>query len=276
MNILLLILTIICTQHIQLSAAATPHNTQLTNLMEAIEKGSTNAMVLLLEIPVENLNLKNAEGITAIHKAAEKGFTEIVQHLISKNAIIYVIDDFNRNPLHYASFNGRQNIVSQLLHRAKAEGKGQLQQYIDAKNIEGETPLILALSTNRNHSPEQNQKKKQIVIILVTNGASLAVCSKGNYSPCHVAAIHGHTSAVAFFIEKKLLIETVINAQDENGQTPLHWAVLTGNVELAKILIEAGARVNAKDNQGFLPADYAMFKKNAEMTQHLLSTTEKS
>jgi ankyrin repeat protein len=45
---------------------------------------------------------------------------------------------------------------------------------------------------------------------------------------------------------------------DNNGITPLHLVAYTDNVDLASLLIKAGADVNAKDKySGFTPLDYA-------------------
>ena len=43
-----------------------------------------------------------------------------------------------------------------------------------------------------------------------------------------------------------------VGAKDENGKTALHWAALTGHVDVAKVLIEKGADVDARDNDGWM------------------------
>jgi len=50
-----------------------------------------------------------------------------------------------------------------------------------------------------------------------------------------------------------------VDAKDNKGWTPLHWATQEGCLEVAKILVSFGADVNAKDNAGWTPlncADY--------------------
>ena len=42
----------------------------------------------------------------------------------------------------------------------------------------------------------------------------------------------------------KLAESIDLNAKDRHGSTPLHYAALIGNREIARILIQAGARIN--------------------------------
>ncbi len=51
-----------------------------------------------------------------------------------------------------------------------------------------------------------------------------------------------------------------INHQDLNKQTPLHYAIILGHFEIAKLLLENGANIQIKDNLDLTPEEY-MFQK---------------
>ncbi|KAH8690777.1 hypothetical protein BGW36DRAFT_328708 [Talaromyces proteolyticus] len=62
----------------------------------------------------------------------------------------------------------------------------------------------------------------------------------------------------------------LLNAKDENGRTPLHWAVVSRPGEDVDILLSNGADVNLQDNQSKSPLHVAAEVGNPKLVQHLL------
>ena len=58
-----------------------------------------------------------------------------------------------------------------------------------------------------------------------------------------------------------------INAKDEAGQTPLHSSMFTGNVNIAKVLLNKYAEINAKDDAGATPLHLACMLGNIAMVK---------
>jgi ankyrin repeat protein len=54
-----------------------------------------------------------------------------------------------------------------------------------------------------------------------------------------------------------------------NGWTPLLFAAESGNLELAKLLVERGADVNAKSDDGLTVLSYAYNSNNKELVKFL-------
>ncbi len=70
----------------------------------------------------------------------------------------------------------------------------------------------------------------------------------------------------------KYLIErgADVNAKEQYGNTPLHWASIENRIELAKLLIERGADVNAKRNDEETPLHTASWKNRIETAKLLI------
>ncbi len=61
-----------------------------------------------------------------------------------------------------------------------------------------------------------------------------------------------------------------INTQDADDKTPLHWAANEGSVEIARILIDAGADLNVQDNLGWTPLHGAAEFGRVEIVRMLI------
>lgn len=51
-------------------------------------------------------------------------------------------------------------------------------------------------------------------------------------------------------------IKENLDAGDAHGQTPLMCAAVSGNIEMVKVLVEAGADINVQDKKGFTVIDW--------------------
>jgi ankyrin repeat protein len=61
-----------------------------------------------------------------------------------------------------------------------------------------------------------------------------------------------------------------VNAAQVDGTTALHWAVERDDIELADLLIRAGARVDARTREGVMPLQLAAVNGSAQMLDRLL------
>ena len=80
-------------------------------------------------------------------------------------------------------------------------------------------------------------------------------------TPLHFATFGSHKEVVELLIAKG----ADVNAKDGVGETPLHWAAKEGNKEVVELLIAKGADVNAKDDVGDTPVDWADNKETANL-----------
>ncbi len=83
--------------------------------------------------------------------------------------------------------------------------------------------------------------------IILSNNPKLANAT-GYYDD---APLHWATSGEIG--ELLILKGAKINAKDKYGRTPLHYAVVTGSMNMAEVLISHGAEINARDSGGVSP-----------------------
>ncbi|KAL3818946.1 hypothetical protein ACJIZ3_004851 [Penstemon smallii] len=87
-------------------------------------------------------------------------------------------------------------------------------------------------------------------------------------SAIHFAAAGGRYSICYYLIEK---IEIEIDMSDDNGDTPLHFAVLCQHVPVTRYLIRLGASSLLYNSKGYTPLHYAAEKGNEDILECLIT-----
>jgi ankyrin len=80
------------------------------------------------------------------------------------------------------------------------------------------------------------------------------------------AAAKGDRNTVRALLQRK----ADVNARQVDGTTALHWAVRTDDLEMADLLIGAGANVSAANREGVTPLELAAINGSAPMIQKLV------
>ncbi|MFN4216901.1 MAG: ankyrin repeat domain-containing protein [Brevinematales bacterium] len=82
--------------------------------------------------------------------------------------------------------------------------------------------------------------------------ASVSYRDINKRTPLHWAVIAGDLKIVAYLLYKGADIE----AREKNGATPLHFAAYSKNLDIVKYLIQQNANINATDYSGWTPLHY--------------------
>ncbi len=90
-------------------------------------------------------------------------------------------------------------------------------------------------------------------------------------TPLHVALYHDAIT----HIEPDMVTSEVAEHMDDRGVTPLHLTSIHGHVNIARLLLAAGARVDTPSDGDLMTSlHYAAFHGKAEITQYFLGTME--
>ncbi|XP_011403628.1 PREDICTED: ankyrin-1-like [Amphimedon queenslandica] len=215
---------------------------QATALLIASVDDDVQMMFLLLNAKA-NVNIKDAAGMTPMHKACFNGNKEMVQRLLENGANPNLCTLTGDTPLHTA-FCGKINAeIIRLILAAGANPNAVEKTY-------KLTPLHLACCMN------------EIAIIetlLSADKININVLDVNGRTPLSFASSLGHSKAV------EILLKAGANTElGENicGWTPIFFAAAVGHLETLTLLLEHGA-ILKEDNDGRTP------QAIAEQTGHL-------
>jgi ankyrin repeat protein len=238
------------------AAATTPDGA--TPLMQAAFDGDVAQARRLLRNHA-NVNASNIYGVNAMLLASEASNTPLIELLLKAGAKANSANMDGETALHLVARTGNVEAAKLLL---KAGAK------VDAREtFGGQTPLMWAVA--RRHAP--------MVELLVSRGADVNARSavrdyqrvataesrakfldRGGFTPLIYAARENCGACVEVLLKHK----ADIGLPDPSGVPPLSIAMMNGNWDVAKRLIDAGADVNQWDIFGQAPLHVAIGAMN--------------
>lgn len=199
-----------------------------------------------------DVNMKDIDGITALHLCAFFNCVATCDTLCARRAFVNAKDNQLLTPLFYACKANCPTIVRKLIDHGAD---------VDAQNKHWQTPLhICALSSDASSA-----------VHFVHRVANVDTTEEQGQSALHYACISGNVEMV------KLLIEARANVDlsDRKENSPLHWATQKGFTEIVEILLNANANPNAVNNQGLTPLHFSTIENHLECVEKLLKAKAK-
>ncbi|AEM22762.1 ankyrin repeat-containing protein [Brachyspira intermedia PWS/A] len=170
---------------------------------------------------------------TPLMIASSYGHYDIAKALIDNGALINLRTDDGFNALMEAVRTDNIEMAKLLIEHDSD---------INIKNKDGENMIILACENGN----------EEMFNLLVENNADINEKSSWGASALIYASEKGNINIMKYLIDNGI---DVNGKADENGDTPLLWAVTGKNpYEASKLLIENGANVNATNDGGVAPA----------------------
>jgi len=254
-----------------------------------------------------DVNGRQLDGATALHWAVQHDDAALTEYLIEAGADPQAANRTGVTPLRLAAINGNAATI-RLLIEAGVDPNGPLTEHGDtALMLAARTGTLDAVETLLVHGADVdaaeawggttalvwaiNEGNTEVVARLLAAGAAVDVQSKvvaprgpgargvegtapvaydaevypvsyanGGFTPLHFAAREGEIDAARLLIDAGADVDAVA----ADGKTTLGLAIYNGHYELASLLIDAGVDVNRADAEGFPPLFWAVDRRNME------------
>jgi ankyrin repeat protein len=250
-----------------------------TDVADAAKRGDRDAVRAALARKAD-VNAAQNDGSTALHWAAERDDLDMADQLIRAGARVTARTREGVTPLQLAATNGSAAMIDRLL-KAGADANASL-------SAGGDTALMMAARTG----------KTDAIRVLVEAGGNVnAKETWGGTTALMWAVSEGHADAARLLIGAGADVNArsnyvaaangrgfegrtpVANRTDPKAEefasgwlTPLTLAAREGDVEMARILVNAGADVNAAAGDGKTALALAIFNGNYEVASFLVDS----
>ena len=238
-------------------------------IVDALKVGDIEAARSLVALGAD-VNVIQGDGATALHWAAHRDDHEGARLLIDAGANVNAANELGATPLWLGAINGSSDML-ELLLKAGASPNVSLSM--------GETPLMAAarsgnaitvkllLESGADVTTTEGEKGQdalmwavaqqhaEVARELIDYGANLNARSKVWYQLENTA---GNTNPIGNF------------RMAHGGSTPLMFAARSGNVDVARVLIEAGADVNDTEASGASALVIATHSGHGSLAQFLV------
>jgi len=105
-----------------------------------------------------------------------------------------------------------------------------------------------------------------IKILIQQDQSLIEAADDAGYTPLHEAAYAGHLDIVHYLLSQKASASVASNS----GSTPLHGAAYYGHLLIVESLVEAGANVNAQNAGGYTPLLSAIARRQTDIALTLI------
>ncbi len=220
-------------------------------LMVAAKYGRTEMVSLLLDYGAD-IDTSDSNGETALIYAAENGHAEVISLLIEKGANIHVHNCDGHTVLTFKVIEGNIAMVKQLI---------KLGAKVNLVDADGKTPLLFA--AEKGHA--------EIFALLLDAGADIHAKDHNGDTVLMYVASWGNVTIMQKLLTPKPDVAVNVNAINKLGITALIFALHEGHVEVASMLIEAGASVHIVDEYGKTVLMGAVILRNVAIVEKLLA-----
>ena len=250
-----------------------------TPLHIVCDNGNVDIAAILLGLRECNVHVMNECGDTPLHLACRNGFSAIVELLLKRNPnTLMNVNDGGKSPL-FEAFSKNVNFGFVLLAKFKI--------ILEQTSVKGNsyTDIFKQLMVEGMHSAHFFQTDTilqhlcgqvgdiEALTYLASyyTGKHFMTKDSNGWTLLHYACSYGHSDIAQYLIEKQN-VNSLINAQTSDGETPLHVSCNTQSTEekalsVIKVLTSnPSCNCNIKDNQGNTPLMTLVYHNSSMFT----------
>lgn len=227
-------------------------NDENTALITAIINGQIRLAENLINYGAD-VNKKGQYGCSALHRACQYDYDDVVKSLIEHGADVNAESGAGFTPLRIAIGNDNEVIVKCLIRNYAN---------IDEEDENGYSPLYFAISA---------YKRKMLELLI--EFVDIHKENRRGETALHIAAGRHNVNILKYLLglkdEDGKTPSFDVNKKNKNGETPLHIAVNAGSKANVELLLEKGANVNEEDGDHCTPLGVARIRGFNEIARIL-------
>lgn len=274
-----------------------------TPLMDCIRSGNKELFYALLPL-TENLDQQENKapwhnrhekpeytGDTAVLRAAGRGWSDEVKALHEHGADLTIAGNYQRNILHITASRKYHDITAYVLEHApeladQPEYRGGLPLHkAFMMRSEENIKLLLPVTTNLEaveiaEHPGKGDARGNTLLLTAADstgnvewvktlhekGADITASGLTGKNALHYAARHKDPALATYLLEHA---PELLNAQDDDGNTPLHIAIQSNHNAVVNALLKSKPDLSITNKAGYAPFLFAAFSNNAHAVKKL-------
>ncbi|XP_019860233.1 PREDICTED: ankyrin-3-like, partial [Amphimedon queenslandica] len=226
-------------------------------LHKACEGGHVPVVLYLTSLPQCNVVAKTSNGSTVLHITCEYSDSlPILKYLVENQQLdLCAVNDEGMAPIHLACIKGRLNLIQYIIEHIPSSLELPHSKH-------GHTPFLIAVYFNQ----------LEVIKYLISKKCNLSATDGGGSGAVHISVERGHLNVLKYLIDNYYCNPNATNHQD---RTPLHFAVAAKQFEILEYLleIEPCLLINAQDKDGHTPLHFACMRGQQKMVSLLTSST---